>query len=140
MSFSGVDETRTCRDCKCEFIFTAGEQIWLAERVTDPKPPNRCKKCRDENKAKNQSRNVDGGRFNTSGGYNSGSSYQQPTTPNQSAMPAERPPHRQYVQPVVEHRNRTDRDKIDRDEGEDRRGKRDRKQRRNRNDFDDFDF
>src|SRR5580698_9311846 len=140
MSFSGVDETRTCRDCKQTFIFTAGEQAWLAEKIADPNPPNRCKKCKAEYKARGQQSNIDGGRFNATGGYNSGSNHQpQPyVTPS---MPVQAPKPTQ-AQPIVEHRTRSGNSRSDRydrmervqDNEGNHSGKRDRKQRRNRND------
>ena len=40
------DKTLVCKDCGQEFVFTAGEQEFYAERgfVNEPK---RCKSCRD---------------------------------------------------------------------------------------------
>ncbi len=40
------DKTLVCKDCGAEFVFTAGEQEFFAERgfVNEPK---RCKSCRD---------------------------------------------------------------------------------------------
>lgn len=40
------DKTLVCKDCGAEFVFTAGEQEFFAERgfVNEPK---RCKACRD---------------------------------------------------------------------------------------------
>lgn len=50
MPFSGQDETKTCVDCRCQFIFTVGEQKFFEEKgFTDP--PKRCKPCRDIRKA-----------------------------------------------------------------------------------------
>lgn len=43
MSF--VDETLTCRDCGKEFIFSADEQAFYAEKGFENKPV-RCKECR----------------------------------------------------------------------------------------------
>lgn len=44
-----ADKTMTCKDCGSEFIFTAGEQEFYAERgfVNEPQ---RCKSCRDARK------------------------------------------------------------------------------------------
>ncbi len=44
------DKTLKCQDCGEDFVFTAGEQEFYAEKgfVNIPK---RCKKCRDEKKA-----------------------------------------------------------------------------------------
>ncbi len=42
-------KTLICRDCACEFAFTAGEQEFFNERgFADPK---RCKPCREQRKA-----------------------------------------------------------------------------------------
>ena len=40
------DKTLVCKDCGAEFVFTAGEQEFYAEKgfVNEPK---RCKSCRD---------------------------------------------------------------------------------------------
>lgn len=44
------DKTLTCKDCGNDFIFTAGEQEFYAEKgfVNEPQ---RCKECRDKRKA-----------------------------------------------------------------------------------------
>lgn len=44
------DKTLTCKDCGKEFVFTAGEQEFYAEKgfVNEPL---RCKECRDARKA-----------------------------------------------------------------------------------------
>ena len=43
------DKTLVCKDCGAEFVFTAGEQEFYAEKgfVNEPK---RCKSCRDAKK------------------------------------------------------------------------------------------
>ena len=43
------DKTLTCKDCGAEFVFTAGEQEFYAEKgfVNEPQ---RCKPCRDARK------------------------------------------------------------------------------------------
>ena len=43
------DKTLTCKDCCAEFVFTAGEQEFYAEKgfVNEPQ---RCKPCRDARK------------------------------------------------------------------------------------------
>lgn len=46
------DEKLTCEDCGCEFVFTAGEQEFFAEKGLTNKP-KRCTECR---KAKKQSK------------------------------------------------------------------------------------
>jgi len=48
------DETLKCKDCGAEFVFTAGEQEFYAERGFQNKP-QRCKGCRDNKKAAAQS-------------------------------------------------------------------------------------
>ena len=46
------DETIACVDCKNEFIFTANEQKFYAEKGFDNKP-KRCKSCREIKKQNN---------------------------------------------------------------------------------------
>ncbi|NMA80232.1 MAG: zinc-binding protein, partial [Clostridiales bacterium] len=43
------DKTLQCKDCGSEFVFTAGEQEFYAEKgfVNEPQ---RCKPCRDQRK------------------------------------------------------------------------------------------
>lgn len=43
------DKTLTCKDCGNDFVFTAGEQEFYAEKgfVNEPQ---RCKECRDKRK------------------------------------------------------------------------------------------
>ena len=43
------DEKLICKDCGAEFIFTAGEQEFYAEKGFQNKP-QRCKACRDARK------------------------------------------------------------------------------------------
>ena len=43
------DKTLTCRDCGAQFVFTAGEQEFYAERGFQNEP-KRCKACRDARK------------------------------------------------------------------------------------------
>jgi hypothetical protein len=40
-----TDITLVCKDCGSEFVFTAGEQAFYAEKGFDNKPV-RCAKCR----------------------------------------------------------------------------------------------
>ncbi|HIU71352.1 MAG TPA: zinc-ribbon domain containing protein [Candidatus Galloscillospira excrementipullorum] len=49
------DKTLVCKDCGAEFVFTAGEQEFYAERGFQNEP-QRCKPCRDarKNAAKQQ--------------------------------------------------------------------------------------
>ena len=44
------DKTLVCRDCGNEFVFTAGEQQFYAEKGFQNEP-TRCKSCRDARKA-----------------------------------------------------------------------------------------
>lgn len=44
------DKTLICRDCGAEFVFTAGEQAFYAEKGFQNEPL-RCKECRDARKA-----------------------------------------------------------------------------------------
>ena len=48
------DKTLVCKDCGNEFVFTAGEQEFYAQRgfVNEPQ---RCKACRDARKAASKS-------------------------------------------------------------------------------------
>jgi CxxC-x17-CxxC domain-containing protein len=43
------DKTLVCKECGAEFIFTAGEQEFYAERGF-MNEPQRCKPCRDQRK------------------------------------------------------------------------------------------
>ena len=44
------DKTLVCKDCGNEFVFTAGEQEFYAEKGFQNEP-TRCKSCRDARKA-----------------------------------------------------------------------------------------
>jgi len=44
------DKTLTCRDCSQEFVWTAGEQDFYAQKGFD-NPPSRCRVCRGKYKA-----------------------------------------------------------------------------------------
>ena len=44
------DKTLVCRDCGAEFVFTAGEQEFYAEKGFQNEP-TRCKECRTARKA-----------------------------------------------------------------------------------------
>ncbi|MBQ6019203.1 MAG: zinc-ribbon domain containing protein [Clostridia bacterium] len=48
------DKTLICKECGNEFIFTAGEQEFYAEKGFENEP-QRCKACRDARKAANRS-------------------------------------------------------------------------------------
>ena len=43
------DKSLVCKDCGIEFVFTAGEQAFYAERGFENEP-QRCKPCRDARK------------------------------------------------------------------------------------------
>lgn len=43
------DKTLTCKECGAEFVFTAGEQEFYAEKGFENEP-QRCKACRDARK------------------------------------------------------------------------------------------
>ena len=49
------DKTIVCKDCGKEFVFTAGEQQFYAEREFSE--PVRCKECRDARKASRENKN-----------------------------------------------------------------------------------
>lgn len=49
-SMSYQDKTLICKDCTKEFIWTAGEQQFFAQKGFD-KPPIRCLECRKKKKA-----------------------------------------------------------------------------------------
>ena len=61
------DKNLTCADCGQEFVFTASEQDFYAQRgFTEPR---RCPSCRASRKA---ARNSDGGGYSSGAGYSSG--------------------------------------------------------------------
>jgi CxxC-x17-CxxC domain-containing protein len=62
---SYADKTLTCRDCGTQFVFTAGEQEFYAQKGFTNEP-TRCSSCR-------QARKQGGGR--SSGGYGDRDSY-----------------------------------------------------------------
>ena len=45
------DKTLVCKDCEADFVFTAGEQEFYAEKGFENEP-TRCKECRDAKKAR----------------------------------------------------------------------------------------
>jgi len=64
------DKTLTCADCGQQFVFTASEQDFYAQRgFTEPR---RCPSCRASRKA---ARNSAGGGGYSSGGYGGGGGY-----------------------------------------------------------------
>ncbi|MBR3299641.1 MAG: zinc-ribbon domain containing protein [Clostridia bacterium] len=48
------DKTLVCKDCGSEFVFTAGEQEFYAEKGFQNEP-SRCKACRSSHKAARRS-------------------------------------------------------------------------------------
>lgn len=66
------DKNLTCADCGNEFVFTASEQDFYAQRgFTEPR---RCPSCRASRKAARNSGGA-GGSGSYSGGYSAGGSY-----------------------------------------------------------------
>lgn len=66
---SYADKTLTCQDCGMDFVFTAGEQEFYAQKGFTNEP-TRCPACRQKRKA---SRGRDGGSgYSDRGGYSSG--------------------------------------------------------------------
>jgi CxxC-x17-CxxC domain-containing protein len=64
------DKNLTCADCGQEFVFTASEQDFYAQRgFTEPR---RCPSCRASRKA---ARNAEGGGSSYGGGYSSSGGY-----------------------------------------------------------------
>ncbi len=64
------DKNLTCADCGQEFVFTASEQDFYAQRgFTEPR---RCPSCRASRKA---ARNADGGGGSSYGSYGAGGGY-----------------------------------------------------------------
>ncbi len=51
------DKTLTCKDCGGEFVFTAGEQEFYAEKGFENEP-QRCKSCRDNRKSAGREREM----------------------------------------------------------------------------------
>lgn len=52
---SYADKTLTCRDCGMDFVFTAGEQEFYAQKGFTNEP-TRCPTCRQQRKAANSGR------------------------------------------------------------------------------------
>ena len=64
------DKTLTCADCSQQFVFTASEQDFYAQRgFTEPR---RCQSCRASRKAARGSTGGGAGGGYSSGGYSSG--------------------------------------------------------------------
>ena len=65
-----TDRTLTCADCGQEFVFTASEQQFYADRgFSDPR---RCRSCRAQRKAQMSSGDSMSGGYSSSGGSSSG--------------------------------------------------------------------
>jgi CxxC-x17-CxxC domain-containing protein len=71
------DKTLTCADCGQQFVFTASEQDFYAQRGFSE--PRRCASCRASRKAARGSGGGNGGGggggYGASGGYSSGGGY-----------------------------------------------------------------
>ena len=64
------DKNLTCADCGQEFVFTASEQDFYAQRgFTEPR---RCPSCRASRKAARNSGGGDYGSYGAGGGYSAG--------------------------------------------------------------------
>ena len=69
---SYADKTLTCRDCRTEFVFTAGEQEFYAQKGFTNQP-TRCPDCRRAAKAAREGGS--GGYRSSGGGGGGGGSY-----------------------------------------------------------------
>jgi CxxC-x17-CxxC domain-containing protein len=64
------DKTLSCADCSQQFVFTASEQDFYAQRgFTEPR---RCPSCRASRKAARGTNGGGGGGYGAGGGYSSG--------------------------------------------------------------------
>ena len=70
---SYADKTLTCRDCGMDFVFTAGEQEFYAQKGFTNEP-TRCPSCRQARKSSGGGRSSYGDRdsYGSSRGYSSG--------------------------------------------------------------------
>jgi len=75
---SYADKTLTCRDCGTQFVFTAGEQEFYAQKGFTNEP-TRCTSCRQARKQGGGGRSSGGygdrDSYSGGGGYSSGDSY-----------------------------------------------------------------
>ena len=72
---SYADKTLTCRDCGTQFVFTAGEQEFYAQKGFTNEP-TRCSSCRQARKqSSGRSSGGYGDRDSYGGGYGGGDSY-----------------------------------------------------------------
>jgi CxxC-x17-CxxC domain-containing protein len=81
---SYADKTITCRDCGTDFVFTAGEQEFYAQKGFTNEP-TRCPSCRQSRKASGGGRSSSYGDRGDSygsrgGGYSSGGAREMHTT------------------------------------------------------------
>ena len=84
---SYADKTITCRDCGTDFVFTAGEQEFYAQKGFTNEP-TRCPSCRQSRKASGGGRSGGGygdrdsygSRGGGGGGYSSGGAREMHTT------------------------------------------------------------
>ena len=68
--YGQADKTLSCADCRQEFVFTASEQQFYADRqFTEPR---RCPSCRASRKAARGGSSSGGGYSSGGGGYSSG--------------------------------------------------------------------
>ena len=67
---SYADRTLTCRDCGTEFVFTAGEQEFYAQKGFTNEP-TRCQSCRQTRKSGGGGRGASGDRDSYGGRDNS---------------------------------------------------------------------
>src|SRR5438093_2488745 len=72
-AMSYADKTLTCRDCGMDFVFTAGEQEFYAQKGFTNEP-TRCPSCRQARKSSGGGRSSYGDRdsYGSSRGYSSG--------------------------------------------------------------------
>ena len=70
------DQVLACVDCGTEFVFSASEQSFFAEKGFTS-PPKRCPSCRAQRRASGGSYGGGGGgsSYSSGGGYGGGSSY-----------------------------------------------------------------
>ena len=68
---SYADKTLTCRDCGTQFVFTAGEQEFYAQKGFTNEP-TRCSSCRQARKQGGGGRSSGGDSYGGGGGYGGG--------------------------------------------------------------------
>ena len=65
------DKTLTCRDCNREFVFTASEQEFFAQKGFTNEP-GRCPECRAARKSQRGEGGYSSGGYSSGGGYGGG--------------------------------------------------------------------